>query len=143
MAQKAARVICPQTEAQRIVLENLDAKTVQRLSANGLGRGQSFWPRSNARKRVMAAVYALAIEAGWQQFAMPVTATFRWIVPTRGRRDIDNLASNGIVKAALDALKGEDRWLVDDSSQYVIEVRTEMAYEKGRRALEITLEPVR
>lgn len=126
---------------QTLVLERLDPSLVRQLSANG--RAQSHWPKTNARNRVMTTVYTLALRAGWVRFTEPVTATFRWIVPDRRARDLDNLASNGIVKAALDALKdSKDRqgWIVDDSSKYVTEVRTEMAYEKGRRALEITLE---
>lgn len=92
----------------------------------------------------MVSVYTLARKEGWQRFTVPVVATFRWIVPTRQRMDVDNLASNGIVKATLDALKDTKErqgWIVDDSSQYVVEVRTEMTYEKGRRALIVTLEP--
>lgn len=125
--------------AQRLVLEPLDPKLVRRLSANG--RSQSHWPRTKARERVMEDVYFTAVEQWMTAYTVPITVTFRWIVPTRGRRDLDNLASNGIVKAALDALV-EGRWLPDDSSQWVREVKTDMVYERGRRALVIELTPV-
>ena len=124
---------------QRLILDPIDPKLVQRLSANS--RAQSHWPRTNAKNAVKDRVFNEAVYQRLRPFAVPVSVTFRWIVPTRGRRDLDNLASNGIVKASLDALV-EGRWLADDSSQWVREVRTEMEYERGRRALEITLAPV-
>lgn len=89
----------------------------------------------------MTMVWAAAVVHGWRPCTTPVVATFRWIVPTKARRDLDNLASNGIVKAALDQFV-KSEYLTDDSSKHVVEVRTEMAYEKGRRALEITLTEV-
>ena len=125
---------------QRLILDPLDPKLVSRLSANS--RSQSHWPRTNAKNSVKVRVFSEAVRQQLPKFTVPVTVTFRWIVPTRGRRDLDNLASNGIVKGALDALV-EGRWLADDSSQWVRAVNTEMAYEKGRRALEITFEPAK
>jgi Holliday junction resolvase RusA-like endonuclease len=122
---------------QVLVLEPLDPGLVRQLSANG--RAQSHWPRTNARNRVMRLVLASLRLHEWQPFTVPVAATFRWIVPTRGRRDIDNLASNGIVKAVLDALV-KHQYLIDDSYTYVTSVHTELEYQRGRRALEITLE---
>lgn len=125
--------------AQTLVLNQLDPRLVTQLSANG--RSQSHWPRTNARNRVLAMVAATAQHQRLLPPRGPVVVTFRWIVPDRKRRDLDNLASSGICKAALDSLvKG--KWLVDDSPAYVAEVRTELAYEKGRRALEIRLEEV-
>jgi Holliday junction resolvase RusA-like endonuclease len=134
----AQRPTAADSGAQRLVLDPLDPKLVQRLSANG--RSQSHWPRTNARNDVMARVIYQALYQQLPKFATPVTVLFRWVVPTRGRRDLDNLASNGIVKATLDSLV-EGKWLPDDSSQWVREVRTEMVYERGRRALEVEIEP--
>lgn len=134
----AARAAAAPASRQTLVWEQLDPTLVRVLSANG--RSQSHWPKTNARNRVMASVYGLARSAGWAPFTVPVVVTFRWIVPTRRRMDVDNLASSGIVKATLDSLV-RGGWLVDDSSAYVTAVHTEMAYEKGRRALIVTLEP--
>lgn len=139
----AARAAAAPVRGQTLLLERLDPSLVRRLSSNG-SRGKNHWPTTNARNRVMTSVYTLARKAGWQRFTAPVVVTFRWIVPDRRARDIDNLAGNGIVKATLDALKDTDKrqgWIVDDSSKYVVEVRTELEYEKGRRALVVTLEP--
>lgn len=126
------------TGPQALILDPLDPKQVARLSANS--RAQSHWPRTNAKNAVKHRVFNEAVIQRLRRIVEPVTVTFRWIVPTRGRRDIDNLASNGIVKAALDALV-EGAWLPDDSSHWVRAVNTEMVYEKGRRALEITIAP--
>lgn len=125
--------------AQTVVLERLDPSLVRALSANG--RSQSHWPKTNARNRVMAGFYGAARAQGLKPPAWPVAVRFRWIVPTRGRRDLDNLASNGIQKAVLDSLvKGG--WLPDDSSEHITAVLTEMEYQKGRRALVIEIESV-
>lgn len=128
------------TERQTVVLDRLDPQVVGRLSPNG--RSQSHWPRTNARNRVMAAFYAAAVAQGLERPCGPVRVTFRWIVPTKARRDLDNLASNGVVKGCLDSLV-RGGWLPDDSSEHVREVRTEMAYEKGRRSLVVVIEEVR
>jgi Holliday junction resolvase RusA-like endonuclease len=90
---------------------------------------------------VMGAVAALARCHGLRPMTEPVEVTFRWTVPDRRRRDIDNLAANGIAKAVLDALV-EGGWLVDDSTQHVTQVRTEVVYEKWQRRLEVILEEV-
>jgi Holliday junction resolvase RusA-like endonuclease len=77
---------------------------------------------------------------GLRPVRVPVEVTFRWVVPNRIKRDIDNLAGNGVVKAVLDALV-EDKYLVDDSSRYVVAVHTEMVHEMGSRRLEIVIAP--
>lgn len=70
----------------------------------------------------------------------PVRLTFRYVFPDRGRHDLDNL-STGVTKAAIDALvRGE--WIAADDSEHVVGVKAEAVYEKGRRALEIIIEPV-
>lgn len=115
----------------------LTAKTVQRLSPNG--RGQVHWVRTKERERVMETVRMTALAQRLRPMREVVRVTFRWVVPDRRARDLDNLAASGCVKATLDSLvKGE--WLVDDSTRYVSEVRTEVVYEKGRRALVVILE---
>lgn len=125
--------------AQRITLDQLDPTLVRRLSPNG--RNQSHWPRTKARERVMAMVYGAARSQGLRRPEGPVTVTFWWVMPTRRRFDVDNLASNGIVKASLDALV-RGGWLPDDSSEHVRAVNTEWTYERGRRALVIEIKEV-
>jgi Holliday junction resolvase RusA-like endonuclease len=111
---------------------------VSRLSPNS--RAQSHWPRTRARQRVMEHTSIVARVQGLRPVRVPVEVTFRWVVPNRIKRDIDNLAGNGVVKAVLDALVA-DKYLVDDSSQYVTAVRTEMVHEIGSRYLEIVIAP--
>lgn len=111
---------------------------VARLSPNS--RAQSHWPRTRARNEVMKHTALVARMQGLRPIVGPVEVTFRWIVNTRRRRDVDNLAGNGTVKAVLDALV-QDRYLMDDSTEYVTGVHTEVVYEKGSRRLEIRIEP--
>lgn len=75
---------------------------------------------------------------GLQPVTGPVEVTFRWVVPNRQKRDIDNLAGNGCVKAILDALV-EGKYLVDDSTRYVTAVHTAVVHEKGSRYLVVVL----
>lgn len=111
---------------------------VARLSPNA--RAQSHWPRTRARQEVMEHTSVVARVQELRPVREPVEITFRWVVPNRIKRDIDNLAGNGVVKAVLDALVA-DAYLVDDSSRYVTAVRTEMVHEMGSRRLEIVIAP--
>jgi Holliday junction resolvase RusA-like endonuclease len=117
----------------------LDHRMVSRLSPNA--RAQSHWPRTNARDYVMRQTRLTSRISGLRRMTEPVSVTFRWVVPDRRKRDIDNLAGNGTVKAVLDALV-ESQYLADDSTRYVVEVKTVVAYMRGCRQLEVTLEEV-
>jgi len=116
----------------------LDPRLVARLSPNS--RAQSHWPRTKARERVMDHTARVARVQGLRPVHGPVRITFRWVFPNRIRRDADNYAGNGCVKAILDALVRAE-YLVDDSTEYVPEVRSEVVYEMGERRLEIVIEP--
>lgn len=116
-----------------------EPRTVATLSPNA--RAQSHWPRTVARERIMEAVAFRAAVTGLRPMHGPVTVTFRWVVPDRRKRDIDNLAGNGTVKATLDALV-RGGYLVDDSTRYVADVRTVVEYVKGQRRLEVTLQAI-
>lgn len=69
-----------------------------------------------------------------------VRITYRWVMPDRRRRDLDN-HTTGVVKAVQDALVTHTLIDADDTS-CVIGIETQIVYEKGRRALEIAIEPV-
>lgn len=115
----------------------LPAWAVKRLSPNG--RAQSHWPRTHARTWIMDYTDYVAKAARLPRFDRPVRVIFRWVVPTRARRDIDNLAGNGCIKGVLDALvKGGH--LADDSSEHVVGVATELEYQKGRRCVVVLIE---
>lgn len=116
----------------------LDLRAVAQLSPNA--RAQSHWPRTNARTRIMHHTTVAARVQGLRRVREPVRITFRWIFPDRRKRDIDNLAGNGTVKAVLDALVA-DEYLADDSTAHVVAVNTTVAYETGNRWLEVLIEP--
>jgi Holliday junction resolvase RusA-like endonuclease len=116
-----------------------DPRLVARLSPNA--RSQSHWPKTNARTQIMKHVATAARVQGLTPPGAPVRVTVRWIFPDRRKRDIDNLAANGTVKAILDALV-EQEFLVDDSTQYVVGVNTVVEYRKGSRWLEVVIERV-
>ena len=121
---------------QRLVLEGFPSPLLARsLSPNG----RVHWGvRDKARRMVQIVVVAEVQRSGMRPAAGPLQVTFRYIRPTRGRVDLDNL-STGVSKACLDSLVRAGV-LVDDDSRHVVELRAEAVYEKGRRALEIILE---
>lgn len=113
-----------------------DTKTARALSPNG----RAHWAtQAKAKALVGIRVHQAATSLMW--FREPVRVTFRYVFPTRRRRDIDNL-STGVAKAVLDTLV-RGGWLEDDDSEHVVVVRAEVAYEKGSRRLEVVIEPVR
>lgn len=127
---------CEAGGVQRLVLEDFPQPHVARaLSPNG----RAHWGvRNKARKGVAALVAGESLWRRIQPMTGPVRVTFRYIRPTRGRVDLDNL-STGVSKACLDALVRQGV-LEDDDSRHVVELRVEAVYEKGRRALEIVME---
>lgn len=126
----------PSLRSQTLVLEGFPQPALAReLSPNG----RVHWARrAKARKSAAAVLHATAMRDGFRPATGPVRMTFRFIRPTLGRIDIDNL-STGVTKAVLDSLV-RGGWLVDDDSTHVVAVTAEAVYEKGRRALVIVME---
>lgn len=120
---------------QTLTLENFPQPILARaLSPNG----RAHWGQRNAARKTVAAVVAGAsLHARLEPVSGPVRLTFRWVFPTRARRDLDNL-STGVVKSVLDCLVRHGT-LADDDSRHVVELKAEAVYEKGRRALEIII----
>jgi Holliday junction resolvase RusA-like endonuclease len=121
---------------QTLVLDDFpDPQLARRLSPNG----RVHWAvRAKAKD---AARRRIACECLLQRIVppdAPVRLTFRWCFPTLGRHDIDNLIATA--KPLIDALV-EAGVLDDDDSTHVVAVTAEVAYEKGRRALEIVIAP--
>ncbi len=114
-----------------------NSRLVACLSPNA--RSQSHWPKTSARSQIMQHTALAAKAQGLRPASGPVIITFRWVFHDRRTRDIDNLAGNGTVKAVLDALV-RAHYLVDDSTQFVADVHTIVAYEMGSRYIEIVLE---
>ena len=135
-ATEGPKVACEAGGVQRLVLEDFPQPHVARaLSPNG----RAHWGvRDKARRMAQAVVVAEAQRSGLRAVGGPVRVTFRYVRPTRGRIDLDNL-STGVSKACLDALVRQGV-LEDDDSRHVVELRVEAVYEKGRRALEIVME---
>lgn len=72
--------------------------------------------------------------------APPVHATYRWIVPDRRHRDIDNHHGSRVVKVVQDWLVARGVLPAGDHST-VLTSHTEIVYEKGQRRMEIVLTP--
>lgn len=128
----------PAPDSQSLWIEDFpQPATARTLSPNG----RAHWAvKSKARDVVAAAVKLAAVRAGWVAVDGPVRVTFRYVRPTRGRIDLDNL-STGVSKAALDSLV-RGGYLEDDDSSHVVAVTAEAVYERGRRALQIVVEAV-
>jgi Holliday junction resolvase RusA-like endonuclease len=124
---------------QTLVLRDFpDVKTARTLSPNG----RAHWAtRKRARERVETLVGVSIFEQrlsdallGW-----PVRIVYRWVVPDRRKRDLDNHGT-GVVKVVQDCLVRLGMIDADDAT-CVVEAKTEIVYEKGQRRLEIVLEP--
>lgn len=99
--------------------------------------GRVHWARRAEAKRAVARhIAAAAVLQGIGAVDGPVRVSFRWVFPTNGRHDIDNLIATS--KPIIDALVTAGI-LEDDDSRHVVAVSADVAVEKGRRALEITL----
>jgi len=69
----------------------------------------------------------------------PVRITYRWVMPDRRRRDLDN-HSTGVVKVVQDCLARLGLIDADDTS-CVVASATQIVVEKGRRALIVVIDP--
>lgn len=122
-----------------LVLEDFPSPQLARtLSPNG----RAHWRvRMQARHTVHAAVFSATDRRfGDDVVRGPIALFVVYVRPTRTRVDLDNL-STGVTKAAIDALVRCG--LIDgDDSTIVRRLNVQTRYEKGRRALEITLVPI-
>jgi Holliday junction resolvase RusA-like endonuclease len=116
------------------VLEDFPSPALARsLSPNG----RVHWARRHEAKR--EAAHRVACEALLRRVVPvngPVRITFRWIFPTAGRHDLDNLIATA--KPLIDALVTAGL-LEDDDSRHVVGIAAEVRLERGRRALEIEI----
>lgn len=124
------------TTRQTLVLEGYPS--VAQASLLGPNRGTRRWGVAKERAAVHERV---AVEARMQRLeavAPPVLMTLTYVVPDRTRRDWDNYAligkpcQDGLVKAGI--LAGDHFEMLTAAVRFRV--------EKGRRALEITLEAV-
>lgn len=124
-------------EAQTLLLEDFPSTdTARTLSPNG----RPHWAtKQRAQEAVARAVAATARRCDLRPVAGPVRLTLTYVYPDRRQRDIDNLTT-GVTKCAIDALV-RGRWLAGDDSRTVLSVTAMPVVERGRRALEITIEP--
>lgn len=119
-----------------MVLEDFPSpKLARQLSPNG----RVHWAvRAEAKRE---AAHRIACECLLQRvYAIdgPVRLTFRWVFPTAGRHDLDNLIAT--CKPLIDAMV-TGGLLDDDDSTHVVAIAAEVRHEKGRRAMEILIEP--
>lgn len=130
--------VAPQ-RAQTLILEDFpDPKLARALSPNG----RVHWAvRKQARQHVEWVVGLAICEQRLTDELMGerVRIAYRWVMPDRRRRDIDN-HSTGVVKCVQDSLVRLGLISADDTS-CVVGISTEIVVEKGRRALVVTVEP--
>ena len=126
---------------QRLILEDFPPVDLARaLSSNG----RAHWAvRQKAKKAVQIAVWEAWVcrQDDLVPVPPPARVTYRWIVPDRKERDIDNHHGSGVVKACQDALVKLVKLLPGGDHATALTSSVEIVYEKGRRALVIEIEP--
>lgn len=122
---------------QRLVLLDFPVPAIARsLSPNG----RVHWAeKARAADAVRLAVWLAVETQPLTPPPPPVHIVWRWIVPDRRRRDVDN-HSTGVIKVAQDHLVKLGVLAADHSE--VVTSHTEIVYERGSRRLEIELRPV-
>lgn len=123
--------------SQTIVLLDFPAPDIARaLSPNG----RAHWAaKKRAKTEVRTALWEALTRARPRPTAPPVLVRYRWVVPDRKKRDLDN-HSTGVVKAVQDYLVQEGLFPGGDHST-ALTSQVEIVYEKGQRRLEIVIEP--
>jgi Holliday junction resolvase RusA-like endonuclease len=123
--------------AQTLTVDDFPTPDIARvLSPNG----RVHWAAKNrARAWVATMVACAAREQRLRPVDGPVRLLFRYVFPDKRQRDVDNLTT-GVTKAAIDALV-RGAWLAADDSEHVTEVKAEAVVVKGRRCLEIVIDP--
>lgn len=124
---------------QRLVLTDFpDPKIARALSPNG----RVHWATRKRAREVVECVVGTAIfeqRLSDELLGHRVRITYRWVMPDRRRRDLDN-HSTGVVKCVQDCLVRLGVIDADDTS-CVTAISTEVVYEKGQRRLEVTITP--
>lgn len=125
------------TAVQTLVLENFPRPEIARaLSPNG----RAHWAvKRKARLNVVDHVTVAAIKSGLRLMQAPVLIRLKYVMPDHKLRDQDNYSGGGVTKAVIDTLVN-GQWLEGDDSARLQIAPVELVTEKGRRALEITLE---
>lgn len=135
-----AKQLDAEPATQTLVVEDFPSPELAlTLSPNG----RAHWAvRQKAKNVVRDAVWTAWVTRQFELVPVhpPVHVTYRWIVPDRKHRDIDN-ASTGVVKVAQDTLVRLGMLPGGDHST-VLTSHTEIVYEKGQRRLEIVLTPL-
>lgn len=128
----------PIQQAQTLTLEDFPSTDIARcLSPNG----RAHWAtKKRARAWVATVTSGAARQDGLRPVGGPVRLTLTYVYPDHRKRDIDNLTT-GVTKCVIDALV-RGCWLDGDDSRTVLSVTALPSVQKGRRALEILIEPV-
>jgi Holliday junction resolvase RusA-like endonuclease len=139
MSSARGRAAVPALAVQSLTLSDFPQPALaSTLSPNG----RAHWgARLSAREKVATRVATAVRWFGTRAVVGPVRLTFVWVFPRGGRHDLDNLIGSGVTKAAIDTLVRLGV-LADDSSQHVVSIAAEVRVERGRRALEIRIEPL-
>lgn len=122
---------------QVLVLDNFPSPDVSRcLSPNG----RAHWRlRQVAKEAVVEAVWAAWVSRQDELHPVPPPAhvTYRWIMPDRRHRDLDNHGT-GVVKAVQDTLV-RLKLLPGGDHSTALTSTVEIVYEKGSRRMEIAM----
>lgn len=127
------------TASQTLVLADFpDPKLARALSPNG----RAHWATKKRARDIIEWIVGQAIfeqRLTDELLGRQVRITYRWVLPDRRRRDLDN-HSTGVVKVVQDCLVRLGLIDADDTS-CVVGISTEIVYERGARRLEITVAP--
>lgn len=122
---------------QTLRIEDFPSPQVARaLSPNGRA---GYWARVRAKRLVAERVMVELQRQGVQPMHGRVRLTVRWVFPQRRRRDADNHAGGGCVKAAIDVLEQAHIIPADDSDHLEL-APVELVVEPGQRRMELRLE---
>lgn len=121
--------------AQTLILEGFpDPKLARKLSPNG----RVHWAeRAGAKREAASRIAGECLLQRVYAVEGPARIVFRWVFPTAGRHDLDNLIATA--KPLIDALVLAGA-LEDDDSRHLVSVTAEAVHEPGQRRLEIVIE---
>ena len=127
----------PSTAVQTLIIPDFPSVDIARtLSPNG----RAHWvARQKAKESVAEAVWAAWVSRQDELRPMPppVHVTYRWIVPDRRHRDLDNHGT-GVVKVVQDTLV-RLKLLPGGDHSTALTSTVEIVYEKHQRRLEVQI----
>lgn len=125
------------TGPQTLILEDFPSVADVKLLGPNSGSANRY-ALGRARKAVQVRVCVAVLRQGIRSVPPPVHVILRYVMPDDIHRDADNFAAIG--KPAIDGLVRSGILAGDNAAR--LTQRVEFVKERGRRALEIVLEPI-